>query len=189
MRGSSPAAAGDDVTGNTVICVGAVDSSFFNPSRQVREQKASYSHTGPRVDIYAAGSDIMGAYRNVSYGSNFAVLDSRSIGTAYSYYLNKISGTSQACPQITGMCAMFAQVNVNLTQQSARQQLINSAQPGRLTVTNSNFQNNSTLPNYSNYSSLLDGVNRMALMPAIPISDGSLDFFNSTAGSGNFDLE
>ena len=189
MRGSSPGAAGDDVTGNTVICVGAVDSSFFNPSRQVREQKASYSHTGPRVDIYAAGSDIMGAYRNVSYGTNFAVLDSRSIGTAYSYYLNKISGTSQACPQITGMCAMFAQVNANLTQQSARQQLINSAQPGRLTVTNSNFQNNSTLPNYSNYSSLLDGVNRMALMPAIPISDGSLDFFNSTAGSGNFDLE
>jgi hypothetical protein len=87
------------------------------------------------------------------------------------------------------MCAMFAEANVNLTQQSARQQLINSAQPGRLTVTNSNFQNNSTLPNYSNYSSLLDGVNRMALMPAIPISDGSLDFFNSTAGSGNFDLE
>ena len=189
MRGSSPAAAGDDVTGNTVICVGAVDSSFFNTTRQVREQKAAYSHTGPRVDIYAAGSDIMGAYRNVSYGSNFAVLDTRSIGTAYSYYLNKLSGTSQACPQITGMLAMFAESNANLTQQGARQRLINSAQLGRLTVTNSNFQNNSTLPNYTNYSSLLSGVNRMAYMPAVPIGDGALDFFNGTAGSGNFDLE
>jgi hypothetical protein len=189
MRGSSPAAAGDDVTGNTVICVGAVDSSFFNTTRQVREQKAAYSHTGPRVDIYAAGSDIMGAYRNVSYGSNFAVLDPRSVATAYSYYLNKLSGTSQACPQITGMCAMFAGANANLTQQGARQQLINSSQSGRLTVTNSNFQNNSTLPNYTNYSSLLSGVNRMAYVPAVPIGDGALDFFNGTAGSGNFDLE
>jgi len=189
MRGSSPGAAGDDVTGNTVICVGAVDSSFFNTSRQVREQKAAYSHTGPRVDIYAAGSDIMGAYRNVSYGSNFAVIDTRSIGTAYSYYLNKISGTSQACPQITGMCAMFAEANTGLTQQTARQRLINSAQLGRLTVTNSNFQNNSTLPNYTNYSSLLDGVNRTAYLPAVPIADGGIDFFNNTTGSGDFDLE
>jgi len=189
MRGSSPGAAGDDVTGNTVICVGAIDSSFFNPSRQVREQKASYSHTGPRVDIYAAGSDIMGAYRNVSYGSNFAVLDTRSIGTAYSYYLNKISGTSQACPQITGMCAMLAESNINLTQQAVKTRLITAAQPGRLSVTNSNFQNNSTLPNYTNYSSLLDGANRTAFMPAVPIADGTINFFNNSAGSGNFDLE
>ena len=189
MRGSSPGAAGDSVTGNTVICVGAVDSSFFSTTRQVREQKALYSHTGPRVDIYAAGSDVMGAYRNVSYGSNFAVLDPRSVATAYSYYLNKLTGTSQACPQITGMLALFAESNANLTQQGARQTLINSAQSGRLSVTNSNFQNNSTLPNYTNYSSLLSGINRMAYMPAVPIGDGALDFFNGTTGSGNFDLE
>ena len=189
MRGSSPGAAGDSVSGNTVICVGAVDSSFFSTTRQVREQKAAYSHTGPRVDIYAAGSDIMGAYRNVSYGSNFAVLDPRSVATAYSYYLNKLTGTSQACPQITGMLALFAESNANLTQQGARQTLINSAQPGRLTVTNSQFQNNSTLPNYSNYTSLQGGSNLVAYLPAVPIGAGALDFFNGTTGSGNFDLE
>jgi len=189
MRGGSPGAAGDAVTGNTVICVGAIDSSFFNTTRQVREQKKDFSNTGPRVDIYAAGTDIMGAYRNTDYGANFPVLDPRCIGTAYNYYLNKLSGTSMACPQITGICSLLAQANVNLTQQGARQQLINSAQPGRLTVTNSQFQNNSTLPNYSNYTSLQGGSNLVAYLPAVPIADGAIDFFNNTAGSGNFDLE
>jgi hypothetical protein len=87
------------------------------------------------------------------------------------------------------MLALFAESNANLTQQGARQTLINSAQLGRLSVTNSNFQNNSTLPNYTNYSSLLSGINRMAYMPAVPIGDGALDFFNGTTGSGDFDLE
>jgi photosystem II stability/assembly factor-like uncharacterized protein len=189
MRGMSPGAAGNVTTGNAVICVGAIDSNFINPTRQVREQKKDFSHTGPRVDIYAAGTDIMGAYRNIRYGDNLAVLDIRSIGTAYSYYFNKLSGTSMACPQITGICSLLAQANVNLTQQGARQQLINSAQPGRLTVTNSQFQNNSTLPNYSNPTSLQGGSNLVAYLPAVPIGDGAIDFFNNTAGSGNFDLE
>lgn len=189
MRGSSPGAAGDDIVGNTVICVGAVDSSFFNPSRQVREQKSSYSHTGPRVDIYAAGSDIMGAYRNVGYGSNYAVLDERSTATAYSYYLNKLSGTSQATPQIAGICACFAGTDPNLGQADIRSRLVSAAQPNKLTVTNSDFQNNSTLPNYSNYSSLLGGSNRVALMPVVPIGAGYLDFLNNVTGSGEFDLE
>jgi hypothetical protein len=29
----------------------------------------------------------------------------------------------------------------------------------------------------------------MAYMPAVPIGDGALDFFNGTTGSGDFDLE
>jgi len=84
---------------------------------------------------------------------------------------------------------MLAESNINLTQQAVKTRLITAAQPGRLSVTNSNFQNNSTLPNYTNYSSLLDGANRTAFMPAVPIADGTINFFNNSAGSGNFDLE
>jgi hypothetical protein len=191
MRGSSPGAAGNVSIGNAVICVGSIDSDFFNANRTaVREVKASYSNTGPRVDIYAAGTNIMGASRNsFEFPQSYAVLDTRSIGTAYSYYLNKMSGTSMACPQITGICSLLAQANVNLTQQGARQQLINSAQPGRLTVINSQFQNNSTLPNYTNTTSLQGGSNLVAYLPAVLIGDGALNFFNGTTGSGNFDLE
>lgn len=183
MRGCTPAAAGD------VICVGALDSSFFNPLRQVREQKANYSHTGPRVDVYAAGSDVMGAYRNAGYGANFAVLDSRSVGTAYSYYLNKISGTSQATPQIAGICAMLAESDPALTQTTMRQRLLAAAKVGQLTVTNSDYQNNSTLPNYSNYSSLLGGTNATAFVPSTAVNDGVLNFINGITGSGEFDFE
>lgn len=189
MRGSTPGATGNVVTGNAVICVGSLDSGFFDPTRQVREQKATYSHTGPRVDIYAAGSDIMGAYRNVRYSANYPIIDDRSVATAYCYFLNKISGTSQACPQITGICSLLAGQNISLAQSTMRSALINAAQVNKLTVTNSNFQNNSTLPAYDNFSSLLLGTNTLAYVPAISISAGTMDFFNGTTGSGEFDLE
>ena len=48
---------------------------------------------------------IMGAYANKSY-QTYAVADSRRSG----YYLNKISGTSQATPQVAGFVACFLQL-------------------------------------------------------------------------------
>lgn len=190
MRGCTPGASGSTLTGNAVVCVGSLDTSYFGTNiRQLREQKSNFSNTGTRVDIYAAGGDIMGAYRNSSFGKNEPVLDPSSIGTAYNYYLNKLTGTSQAAPQIAGIAALLCQLEPNLTQPTLRQRLFNLAQNNRMSITNSQFQNNSTLPAYSNYTSLQGGPNRVAYLPAIPIGDGSLDFFNSTTGSGNFDLE
>jgi hypothetical protein len=94
-RGTTPSAA----TG--VICVGA--TSYALP-----EHKISFSNTGPRIDIFAPGSAIMGAYLNKSY-SDPAVIDSRSgnisTSTTATFYLNKIDGTSQSCPQVTGVVA------------------------------------------------------------------------------------
>lgn len=189
MQGSSPGAAGNTNTGNSVICVGSLDSSFTSTTNQTREQKARYSDTGPRIDVYAAGSDVMGAYRNAAWGSNSPVLDARCIGTAYSYYLNKLTGASCATAQVTGIASLLAQADANITPAVMRTRITNNSQINKMTVTNSQFQNNSTLPNYSNFTSLLGGQNLVAYMPAVPIGDGSLDFFNSTAGSGNFDLE
>jgi len=95
-RGSSPTAT------PSMINVGATDSVLSNPAV---ERKAYFSETGPRVDVYAPGTMIMGAYANKSY-QTYAVADLRKSG----YYLNKISGTSQATPQVAGYVACLLQL-------------------------------------------------------------------------------
>ena len=94
-RGSSPTRA------DGFINVGAIDNS-------TTEQKVYFSETGPRVDVYSPGTMIMGAYANEPY-QTYAVADPRRAG----YYLNKISGTSQATPQVTGVVACFLQLRPN----------------------------------------------------------------------------
>jgi len=98
-RGGTPGAA----TG--VICVGAEDNIYGNS-----EGKAFFSCTGPRVDIFAPGVGVMGAYSSSSYYTS-AVKDPRN----NSYYLNKISGTSQATPQVSGVIACILQARPWMT--------------------------------------------------------------------------
>ena len=95
-RGSSPTAT------PCMINVGATDTILTNPPI---ERKAYFSETGPRVDVYAPGTMIMGAYGNKPY-QTAAVADTRQAG----YYFNKISGTSQATPQVTGVVACLLQL-------------------------------------------------------------------------------
>lgn len=102
-RGSSPTNA------PSMICVGSVDNT-------ITEQKADYSETGPRVDVFAPGSMVMGAYAN-SFYQTAAVSDPRN----NSYYLNKLSGTSMASPQVTGMLACLLESRPDLTTAQAKQ--------------------------------------------------------------------
>jgi subtilisin family serine protease len=99
-RGSTPEA----VQG--VICVGALDNVYTN-----YDAKAYFSSTGPRVDIFAPGVYIMGAYSSSRYGSLNAIRDPRNT----SYWLNKIAGTSQASPQVAGVAACVAQARPWMT--------------------------------------------------------------------------
>lgn len=105
-RGSSPTRA------NGFINVGAIDNVLT-------EQKVYFSETGPRVDIYSPGTMIMGAYANKPYATP-AVADPRNT----QYYLNKISGTSQATPNVTGVLATVLQARPNMTPAEAKQFLI-----------------------------------------------------------------
>ncbi len=97
-RGASPSAA------NGVINVGCI-AGFTNTAAAGEEHKRAFSECGPRIDIWAPGDYIMGAYRNGAYAGP-AIADSRN----GAYYLNKISGTSQACPQVTGILACLLQI-------------------------------------------------------------------------------
>lgn len=112
-RGSTPAAATNVIT---VGCIAAFANTNVNP-----EHKRNFSCAGPKVDVWAPGDYIMGAYANAPYASA-AVADTRSatMGTGYTYYLNAISGTSQACPQVVGMLACALQARPWMNQQDCR---------------------------------------------------------------------
>jgi plastocyanin len=97
-RGTSPAALDD------VICVGAIDAN-------VVEEKATYSNCGPRIDVYAPGSNVISSVHN-----NEGVDDSRN--TAYNV-INK-SGTSMASPNVAGVLACIGEQWPRMTQSEAR---------------------------------------------------------------------
>lgn len=99
-RGGTP---GRNLTvSDKVFTVGALDHSTQGNS----DRKASFSNSGPGVNIYAAGSRIISAMSQVNDdNSNFP------------YFLNGsfkqqlLSGTSMAAPQIAGVAALVYQMH------------------------------------------------------------------------------
>jgi hypothetical protein len=148
-RGSSPTCA------NSFINVGAIDNTT------AREQKVYFSESGPRVDVYSPGVMIMGAYANKPY-QTAAVADPRASG----YYLNKISGTSQATPQVTGMLACVLQARPTMTSDEAKQFIATHAVKDGLTFTGTD--------NYANLNSLQGSANRILQMPFTGADRGSI---------------
>ena len=123
MRGSSPGATPG------VICVGNIDST-------VTEQMDIYSSRGPRVDIFAPGSDVMiasngisGSFSNSLYTNPPVVADSRNS----SYFLTKDSGTSFAGPQVAGYLACLLEQYPTANQANALSYLTSNAKSGQLT--------------------------------------------------------
>ena len=95
-RGASPGA----LPG--VINVGAIDAN-------VTEEKASYSQTGPGIDIFAPGSNVISSVH--SGGVN----DGRVSG----YRIVKYNGTSMASPQVCGVLACLLEHWPRMTQDEA----------------------------------------------------------------------
>ena len=144
-RGSSPTRAAG------FINVGAIDTIMTAPPI---ERKSNYSETGPGVHIYAPGSMIMGAYANKPYFTN-AVPDPRNS----SFYLNKASGTSMACPQVTGVLACLLQARPTATAAECLSWLIENS------TTNALDENPSGGIGYGNNFYLQGGNNRILKTP------------------------
>ena len=94
----------------------------------VNDSKSTFSNCGPRVDIYAPGRYIMssvnsttGAYANDSRNSE--------------YHITKYSGTSMACPQVTGALACLAESWPTMQQSQALTYIKNYAKLGQITAT------------------------------------------------------
>ena len=111
-RGSSPSSV-------NAICVGIIDSTPYSGGEL--DQKAISSETGPGVDIYAPGTNIMSACSTTNAFS------------AQNYYLNasfkqvNITGTSMASPQVAGMAALLLEINPGATPSQVKASLVANA--------------------------------------------------------------
>jgi hypothetical protein len=75
--------------------------------------KSQSSNTGPRIDVWAPGENIVSA-ANTSTNN---VTDPRNSR----YYKNVLTGTSMAAPQVTGVLACLLETYPTLTQAEAKQ--------------------------------------------------------------------
>lgn len=109
-RGGSPF---DD----QAFMVGNIDSTVFNATT---EYKAISSESGPGVDIWAPGTNIMSCTSTTNkWGTG-----------SQNYYLNSnfrqtnISGTSMASPQVAGVAACYLQINPQMTPAQLKAKII-----------------------------------------------------------------
>jgi len=127
-RGSSPSAA------SNTICVGAI-------SALVNESKAEFSNSGPRVDIYAPGQNIMSSLHSGG------VFDPRDVN----YRIGKYQGTSMASPQVCGVLACALETYPRMRQAEALAYIKNYAKTGQIT---------DTAGGYTDFTSLQGSENR-----------------------------
>lgn len=93
-----------------VVCVGAVGADKL-------ESVGFYSNRGPRVDVFAPGTWVIGALSDAAGGwsGSSTAVDPRSA----SYYIGLEIGTSMASPQVAGMLACIAELYPNMTPTDA----------------------------------------------------------------------
>ena len=122
-RGHMPSVNETKATGGSydvpVVVVGAIDG--------VIDQLAPFSNRGSFVELYAPGTFVMSSFSNHT-GTTLAV-DSRSTA---SHKLAKISGTSMACPQVTGVLACALEVYPEMTQSEARDYIVGLAKNNQI---------------------------------------------------------
>ena len=115
-RGASPGAA------DNVINVGAIGTAVNG----LLEEKATYSQTGPGIDVFAPGSNIRSSVPS-NYPSDF-VADTRNSSFKMSVY----DGTSFASPQITGIIATMLEMKPSLTAPASLNYITSNAKTGQL---------------------------------------------------------
>lgn len=170
MRGSSPPAAPG------VINVGSVDITYASNGK---EQKAGYSDSGPRVDIYAPGTQVVSTISN-TYNSGFATPPYGVNNYPYnsSFKIANVSGTSMASPNVAGIVAQLLQMYPGETPAQIRQRLID------LSTTNVLYDTGSTT-DYTVLNSLHGSPNRYAYFPYVAtpsyfIATGAITMDNIT---------
>lgn len=165
-EGGSPSSASTPGGAPTTISVGAISAS-------TAETKADFSNCGPRTEIYAPGTNIMSSFNSTaSYGGT---TDPRN--TAYK--IGKISGSSMASPQVTGILACALESYPAMNNDQARTYLAKISKTSQIADTGGS---------YSDYTSLQGSPNRYLRYYEERISQGSIFpkqnyFVRPTAGA------
>ena len=115
-RGSSPHS--DDA-----FMVGNISTSVYNDSGVYKDRTQGSSSRGPRVNIWAPGTNIVGA---TSTTNSYTSLDSP---VDANYKIVSLSGTSFAAPQVAGVTALHLQVNSQSTPLQLKTKLLAEAKP------------------------------------------------------------
>jgi subtilisin family serine protease len=142
MRGASPPSA------DGVICVGNVNTEYNSP-----ERKSSSSESGPRVDVWAPGTNIVSTTSNVNAFGATTVYPFNS-----NYKIMSISGTSMASPNVAGVAAQLLQLYPTATPAQIRQKIIDLSTPNMLYDAGSPTD-------YTDNQILHGGPNRFAYQP------------------------
>lgn len=96
-----------------------------------KEQLNMCSEKGPRVDICAPGTGITSATDPNGYGSGKTV----PYPLNNSFNIARITGTSMAAPQVSGVLALYMQLNPQATAQECKNWLTENAQTNIMKVT------------------------------------------------------
>lgn len=132
------------------IKVGNIDSTTFNA---VQDQKAYSSETGPGIDFWAPGSNVVSACSNTNaFG---AVAYSKDSG----FKQVNLSGTSMAAPQVCGLGALYLQINPGTNPAELKKWFI------RNSVSNTTIYTSNVNNDYTNLRSLMGGNNRFIYNP------------------------
>ena len=143
QRGSSPYSVNAHIVGN-------IDSTI---NAGGLEQKSVSSEAGPGVSVYAPGTDIMSAMSTTNrFG---ATILNNPYPPNSNFLINNISGTSMASPQITGMTALWLQLNPSATPAQALAFVNSTSKTAKLYDTASSVD-------YTDTRSLLGATNRFA---------------------------
>lgn len=134
------------------------------------DKKADTSETGPGVDIYAPGTSIKSACSNTNTYSAVSYYDDSGFKQV------SMGGTSQASPQVAGVCALLLQMNPNLTPADLKANLI------RNSIKNVIYDTGVNNDWSTSFTSLKGGNNRFLFWP-IGVSEdknteGSLNINN-----------
>jgi len=135
--------------GPDTIVVGNLDddysASYAGTASQNGEYTAGSSDKGPRVDVWAAGTNIV------------------SGGTSSSTHYYSTSGTSMSTPQIAGMACLLLQANPGMTPAQVRAWFQNNAKTGLMNQGPTDESDPATF--FGNNFGLMNGTNRIAYFP------------------------
>ena len=98
------------------------------------DRKVTFSNCGPRVDIFAPGTQIISSVNTSETSFNYAA-DPRNTN----FYFNKYSGTSMASPQVCGLLACILEVYPDLNQDTARDYLNKTSKVNQITSTSGGY--------------------------------------------------
>lgn len=154
------------------IMVGSIDTTVYD---ETTEYKSVFSESGPGIDIYAPGSNIMSCTSNINKwnsGSQDYYLDSN-------FKQTNIGGTSMAAPQVSGLSALFLQMNPHSSPAQVKSWLIAQS---KSVIYSTGLDND-----YINSRSIKGGNNRFMFNPfssANPLRlVGDIQFRNITFNS------